>query len=87
MNVEDVRKDSKYCKRSATTAAISNVRNAELIDPRGSYPFLAQVRLNLRIAVQLDQPERTVRRWDTSSKERLRRGKIKFKRGLEEPSD
>ena len=51
---------------------------------RGSYPFLVQVRLDLRIVVQPDPLEQSIRGVGHLFR-RLRMGKIKFKRGLEEP--
>src|SRR4030042_3740096 len=65
MNVEAVRKDSKFCKRSMRTIAIFGVPSVKPKGHRGFYPFLAQALLNLLLCVQPDPPERSIRRWDT----------------------
>jgi hypothetical protein len=84
MNAEVVRKDSKFCKRLMRITAIFAVQSAKLIDRRGFYPLSAQVRLDLRIVVPPDLLEQSIRGVGHLFR-RLRMGKIKFKRGLEEP--
>jgi len=64
--------------------AIFAVQSAKLIDRRGFYPLSAQVRLDLRIVVQPDLLEQSIRGVGHLFR-RLRMGKIKFKRGLGEP--
>jgi len=64
--------------------AIFAVQSAKLIDRRGFYPLSAQVRLDLWIVVQPDLFEQSIRGVGHLFR-RLRMGKIKFKRGLEEP--
>lgn len=64
--------------------AIFAVQGAKPIDRRGSCPLLVQALSNLLTDVQPDPPEQSIRRVGHLFR-RLRIGKIKFKRGLEEP--
>jgi hypothetical protein len=61
MNAEDVRKDSKYCKRSMRITPIFGVPNVKPKGRRGFYPFLVQALSNLLTDVQPDPPEQFIK--------------------------
>jgi hypothetical protein len=62
MNAEDVRKDSKSCKRLMRIISGYIVQGAKPKGRRGFYPYLVQALSNLLMDVQLDPPERSIRR-------------------------
>ncbi len=61
MNVGDVRKDSKFCKRSMRTIGNSVVQGAAPEGPKESYPVFLRGLPDLLPLVQVDPPEQWVR--------------------------
>jgi hypothetical protein len=84
MNAEDVRKGSKYYKRSMKIPGISGVPNVKLICLTGCYLFSALALLSQMGVVQPGLPEQSVRGVEHPFI-RFSIGKIKFRPGLGKP--